>query len=325
MSGTDALAGVQSVRLAAADLNGQARGKRIARAFADKALSDGTRFPFSVLNLDMWGDDIVGSPLVFEAGDPDGTLRPTGRGPVPIPWLDAPALLQPLWMFHDDDAPFAGDPRHALAQVIARYDAKGWTPVVATELEFYLVDDSGPEITPPPSQLSGRRRMQSAILSMGQLDAFDRYLSDLYAGCEAMGIPADTAISEGGPGQFEITLHHQPDAMKAADDTWLFKLLARGLARKHGFAASFMAKPYAEFGGNGLHTHVSVLDTAHRNIFVDGTQPSARLYQAIAGCLGAMAGTMLIFAPMPPAMTGLCRAPMRRPRPLGDRTIAQPR
>ncbi|MEM7489423.1 MAG: glutamine synthetase, partial [Pseudomonadota bacterium] len=108
---------IHSVRAAACDLNGQARGKRIPRRFAHKLERDGTRFPFSILNLDIWGEDIEDSPLVFESGDADGILKPTGRGFLPMPWLDTPTALLPLWMFHEDGRPFAGDPRHALAAV----------------------------------------------------------------------------------------------------------------------------------------------------------------------------------------------------------------
>ncbi|MHA7886964.1 glutamine synthetase family protein [Roseicyclus sp.] len=289
---------VKSIRVAAADLNGQPRGKRIARRYADKAIEEGTRFPFSVLNLDIWGEDIDDSPLVFEAGDPDGVLRPTERGFVPMPWLDTPTALLPIWMFHDDGRPFAGDPRHALARVVERYKARGLTPVVATELEFYLIDDRGRELRVPPSPRSGKRRQQAEILAMRQLDAWDNFFTSLYDACEAMDIPADTTISEAGPGQFEINLMHAPDALKAADDAWFFKLLVNGLARKHGFAASFMAKPYPEYSGNGLHTHFSILDEGGRNIFDDGSaQGSQAMRHAVAGCLQAMPGSMLILAP----------------------------
>jgi len=289
---------IKAIRFVAADLNGQARGKRIARRFAAKALVDGTRFPYSVMNLDIWGEDIENSPLVFEAGDPDGILWPTERGFLPVPWLDTPTALLPIWMFHEDGRPYAGDPRQALARVIERYTARGLTPVVATELEFYIIDDAGRELRVPPSPRSGKRRQQAEILALRQLDAWDNFLTALHDACEAMDIPADTTISEAGPGQFEINLMHAPDALKAADDAWLFKLLARGLARSHGFAASFMAKPYPDYAGNGLHAHFSVLDADGRNIFDDGTpRGSDTLRHAIAGCLEAMPGSMLIFAP----------------------------
>jgi len=289
---------VRTIRVAAADLNGQARGKRIPVRFAHKIAQEGTRFPLSVLNLDIWGEDIEDSPLVFETGDADGVLRPTERGFMPVPWLDAPSALLPIWMFREDGRPFEGDPRHALAAVLARYAARGLTPVVATELEFYLIDDAGPHLRVPASPRSGKRRPGADTLGLRALDAFDAWFTELYAGCEAMDIDADTAISEAGPGQFEINLLHRPDALKAADDAWLFKQLVKGLARRHGFAASFMAKPYADWPGNGLHVHFSVLDRDGRNIFDDGgPRGSAVLGHALAGCLRALPDQMLLFAP----------------------------
>lgn len=289
---------VRTIRVAAADLNGVARGKRLPVRNAEMLLREGTKFPYSVLNLDIWGEDVEDSPLVFEIGDPDGLLLPTQRGFLPMPWLDAPTALLPLWMFHLDGRPYEGDPRQALARVMERYQAAGLVPVVATELEFFLIDDSGRQLRVPPSPRSGKRRTGGEVLSLRALDAFDQFFTRLYDACEMMDIPADTAISEAGPGQFEINLMHQPDAMKAADDTWLFKMLVKGLARQFGFAGSFMAKPYEAFSGSGLHMHFSVLDRQGRNIFDDGSeQGSAALRHAVAGCLRAMPGSTLLFAP----------------------------
>ncbi|RBP81253.1 glutamate--putrescine ligase [Rhodobacter sp. 140A] len=289
---------VRTIRVAAADLNGVARGKRIPARFADKVFTEGTRFPFSVMNLDIWGEDIEDSPLVFETGDCDGLLRPTERGFMPMPWLVSPTALLPIWMFHMDGRPYAGDPRQALARVVDRYKDRGLTPVVATELEFFLIDDSGKTLRVPPSPRSGKRRTGGETLSLRALDAFDAFFSALYDACEAMDIPADTAISEAGPGQFELNLMHQPDALKAADDTWAFKMLVKGLARSHGFAASFMAKPYSLWSGNGMHMHFSVLDRDGRNIFNDGSEKgSEAMRAAVAGCLAALPGSTLIFAP----------------------------
>ncbi|PPB80185.1 glutamine synthetase [Albidovulum inexpectatum] len=289
---------VRTIRVAAADLNGQARGKRIPARYAASVIENGTRFPMSVLNLDIWGEDIEDSPLVFETGDRDGVLKPTERGFMPMPWLDAPTALLPIWMFHEDGTPYEGDPRHALARVVERYRARGLTPVCAMELEFFLIDDSGKTLQVPPSPRSGKRRKAAEIMSVRALDAFDRFFTDLYEACEAMDIPADTAISEAGLGQFEINLVHGNDPLKAADDAWLFKMLVKGLARRHGFAASFMAKPYPEYSGNGLHTHFSVLDRDGRNIFDNGgPEGTETLRNAVAGCLWAMRDCTLIFAP----------------------------
>lgn len=310
---------VHTIRVAASDLNGQARGKRVPSRFADKVVDDGTRFPMSVLNLDIWGKDIEDSPLVFETGDRDGVLKPTERGFVPMPWLDAPSALLPIWMFHEDGRPYYGDPRHALNRVLERYRARGWTPVCAVELEFFLIDDSGETLSIPASPRSGKRRNAAETMSIRALDQFDRFFTDLYDACEDMDIPADTAISESGMGQFEMNLMHGDDPLRAADDAWLFKMLVKGLARRHGFCASFMAKPYSDYSGSGLHTHFSVLDADKRNVFDNGgPDGSDTLRHAVQGCLAAMPGSMLTFAPhansydrMVPgshAPTGICWA-----------------
>ena len=289
---------IRSVRGAAADLNGQPRGKRVPVRSADKALKDGTRFPFSALNLDIWGEDIENSPLVLASGDQDGVLKPTERGFIEIPWLDTPSALLPIWMFHDDGRPFAGDPRHALNSVLTRYHAHGLPPVCAVELEFFLTDDSGRELQVPPSPLSGKRRKAGDILSMRALDQFDTFFNALYDACDVMDIPAETASSEAGLGQFEINLMHGQDALRAADDAWLFKMLVKGLARNHGVAASFMAKPYPDCAGNGLHMHFSVLDAEGNNVFDNGDANGTDILRhAIGGCMNAMPGCGLVFAP----------------------------
>lgn len=288
---------IRTVTAAVADLNGQARGKRFPAGFAEKAIKGETRMPLSVLNVDIWGDDIENSPLVFETGDRDGVLRPTERGFVPMPWLATPSALLPMWMFTETGEPFRGDPRHALAEVLGRFAARGWEVTAATELEFYLIDDSGDTLQPPPSPRSGKRRLGGEILSLRALDAFDSFFSDLYDACAAMEIPAETAISEAGLGQYEMNLVHGP-ALRAADDAWLFKMMVRGLARRHGFAASFMAKPYDDWSGNGMHVHFSVTDKDGRNIFDDGgPEGTETLRHAVAGCLSAMPASTLIFAP----------------------------
>lgn len=288
---------MNTIRFAACDLNGMMRGKRVPADYGDKFDKGAARLPLSVLNVDITGADIENSPLVFETGDADGPVLPTGRGPVAMPWLATPSQLYPMWMFTDDGAPFAGDPRHALDGVLARYAQRGWQVIAATELEFYLVElrDGVPLA---PMRPGGSRRLSGAeINDLATLDAFDAFFTDLYDGCDAMDIPAQTAISEAGVGQFEVNLNHA-DAMRCADDTWLFKALVKGLARKHGLAASFMAKLREEDAGNGMHVHFSVVDASGQNVFDDGSDTgSATLRHAVAGCLEAMADSTLIFAP----------------------------
>lgn len=285
-----------SPRIAVVDLNGVPRGKRLPPGEQGR-VTDGMRMPYSALNVDIWGMDIADSPLVFASGDADAVLRPTGRGPVPMPWLDQ-AELHLMWMFSEQDEPFAGDPRHALDSALARLTARGLTPVVALELEFYLSTADGPRVVPPNSPATGRPVAHGEVLDLARLDDFAAFFDALYATCEAMGIPADSAISEGGPAQFEMTLRHVPDALRAADDAWLFKQAVKGVAEQHGLLASFMAKPYAAEPGSGMHAHVSLLDAAGQNLFDDGSEAGApMLGHAVAGCLAPMRDCTLIFAP----------------------------
>ena len=137
-------------RVAACDLNGQMRGKRVPGSYADKLEGGAVRMPLSVLNVDLWGADIVDSPLVFDSGDADGVLKPTERGPVPMPWLETPSALVPMTMYTDRGKPFFGDPRHALSEVLARYAARGWQVIAATEMEFTLIDDNQDQPGAPP-------------------------------------------------------------------------------------------------------------------------------------------------------------------------------
>ena len=295
------LSALPTFRAGALDLNGQFRGKRLPGTMASKLDAGAVRLPLSALNLDIRGEDIVDSPLLFASGDADGELRPTDRGPVAMPWLETPSALVPMWMYTDDGAPFAGDARHALDAVLARYRARGWQVIAATELEFFLLDDSGPTPQPPLQPGTSKRLGNEDILSMDALDAFDAFFTDLYAGAAQMGIEPGAAIAESGVGQFEVNLAHGP-AMRAADDAILFKQLVRGMARKHGMAATFMAKPYPEQAGNGLHVHFSVVDDQGRNVFDNGgPEGSDILQQAVAGCLAAMPGSTVIFAPHGPS------------------------
>jgi glutamine synthetase len=291
MSWLDDHTGIVTLCTAISDLNGQPRGKRMTMAQAKKALKGRTKMPLSVLNVDVFGHDIEDSPLVFESGDRDGLMVPTERGPVPMPWLSEPAAMIPMWMSTTDQAPFPGDPRRALDAVLHRYAVRGWQVNAATELEFYLVDDD------EPHPLAERLAMGGDVMGLQSLEAYDEFFSDLYAACAKMGIPVETATSESGAGQFEVTLSHGP-AMKIADDSWFFKMLVKGLARKHGMAATFMAKPYDDDSGSGMHMHFSVVDSDGTNVFDDGTPAgNDTMRQAVAGCLAALRDTTLIFAP----------------------------
>ncbi len=289
---------IDHITAAVADINGTFRGKRLPRSQMEKAFKGGLRMPLSAVGVDIWGSDVLGNAQVFETGDADGVLQPTERGILPVPWTKQPTALLPLWMANEDGSPYAGDPRRALFEIVERFRGHGLTPVVATELEFYLVDPKKGRPKPPRSPISGERLRFDGVYSADELDAFGPFLADIYACCEAQGIPADAAIAENGCGQFEINLLHVADPLRAADDALLFKRLVKGVARKHDLVASFMAKPYGDQSGSGFHVHFSLLDEAGRNVFDNGDdEGSDMLRNAVGGLIAAMSESTLLFAP----------------------------
>ena len=289
---------IETIFACICDLNGIMRGKRVPVDQLDKITSGALRMPLSLLSMDIWGEDIEDNELVFDTGDADGLCDFTGRPISPVEWTSRPAAFAQLWMREEDGRPFMGDPRRALAAVVDRFKAAGLTPVVATELEFYIVDPSGAVPQPPCSPVTGKRLDSDGALSLDELQHFDAFLNEVYDSCAAHGIPADAAISENGAGQFEINLLHVADPLEAADDAVLFKRLVRGIARKHGFAATFMAKPYGDRAGSGMHVHFSLNDAEGRNIFDNGGEEGTEvLRHAVAGLIRTMQENALVFAP----------------------------
>lgn len=291
------------------DINGIARGKSLPRAAAQKLFAGGLRMPRSSFAFDVWGQDVIGAGLVAETGDNDGLCLPVaGRAHI-MPWAQsAKAKTQAaqalMTMVDGAGRPFFADPRQVLAAVLARFARQGLTPVVALELEFYLIDaepDAFGRPQPPRNPRSQRRAHQAQTYGLDEMADFSVVLDDISSACLAQNIPADGTLSENGPAQYEINLRHRPDALAAADDAILLKRTVKGVAARHGMMASFMAKPYAARSGSGLHVHVSVLDKQGRNIFTgQGARAktgSAALGHAVAGLLAAMPDSMAILAP----------------------------
>ncbi|WP_138465710.1 glutamine synthetase family protein [Poseidonocella sp. HB161398] len=280
------------------DLNGVLRGKRLPAAQARKLVDKGMRMPMSSIGVDIWGTDVAGSPL-FEAGDLDGVVEPTGRGPLPIDWTGSGGAFLPMWMRRESGAPFFGDPRRVLAGILARFAAAGLTPVVALELEFHLVRP-GTEGAPQPvgALPAAHPGAGDTIYSLDELGQAAPFLDAVYESAEACGIALEAVTSESGPGQFEFNLVHSADALRQGDDAVYLKQIIRNAARAHGMAATFMAKPYMAHAGNGMHMHFSLLDGAGRNVFDDGgPEGTPVMRHAVAGLLEALRDTALVFAP----------------------------
>ncbi|MBE3636934.1 glutamine synthetase family protein [Mangrovicoccus algicola] len=280
-----------ALRVACADLNGQMRGKRLPGSAAARIEFQGLRMPLSTLSLDVLGHAAETGPA-----DGDGQMRVTERGPVPMPWLVQPSTLIPMWMFADDGRPAPTCPRHALAAVIARWHRRGWKPRAAPAIEVMLVDDTGAALAPALAPDSGRPLRASQAGSVAQLDAFAAFFDDIYDGAEAMGIALDDTVSGAGLAQFRIALAPAP-AMRAADDLWLLKALIRGTARAHDMAACFLAKPFEDQPGNGLHVGYWA-EGPGGNVFDNGLLAgSGVMRQAVAGGLSCLPGATLLFAP----------------------------
>lgn len=284
------------------DANGIARGKWIPASRIPETLERGIALPRSVYALDIWGCDVVGAGLAFGTGDPDGICLPVEGTLAEVPWLARPTSQLLLRMVGADrTTPFYGDPRQVLANVAARFRARNLTPVVATELEFYLVErGKRPHAVPVPPHAghNGWEGWQTQVLSIAELHAFEAILADIFSACAIQGVPADTALRENGPAQFEVNLEHVADPVKAADHAVLLKRIVKGVARRHGLEATFMAKPYGSLAGSGMHAHISLIDGDGRNVLATGTgEPAPLLHHAVGGLLATLPECMLLFAP----------------------------
>ena len=177
--------------------------------------------------------------------------------------------------------------------------------MVATELEFYLLEDvDGPVPRPRLGKILGTnlRQQGTQYCNPEDMAEFDGFLEGVRLACEEQGIPATTAHLEFAPAQFEINLHHVDDVLTACDHGVLLKRLIKGVAAQQGMGTTFMAKPFADHPGNGLHIHISVYDADGNNIFVDpdsGQTPPLNdsMRHAIGGLGAMMKDCQAIFAP----------------------------
>lgn len=291
---------VRQIEVIVTDASGAARGKILTREELEGAFSDGRPLPGSIFGLDITGVDVEEAGLLWEDGDKDRVLWPVPGTLTRAPWRKTPGGIVLMTAHERDRTPFHADPRQALTRVVDRFADLNLTPVAAIELEFFLVDRAsaqGGRPTPPTSP-EGWAQTHLQACSLDDLSDFAPLLDDIYAGAEIMGLPARTLIAEYAPGQLEIVLKHRADAMRAADDAVLFKRLVKGTAEKHGYAATFMAKPFAEHTGSGMHVHASLADSDGTNIFAgDEPVPTGPLLHAIGGQLATMRESMAIFAP----------------------------
>lgn len=283
------------------DTNGLLRGKRVIRESLEKVYTEGICLPMSLLAAHITGDTVEETGLGYDIGDEDRLCRPVPGTLRPVPWSPRPMAQLLLSMEDGHGGAFEANPRAVLARVLERFRARGLTPVVAVELEFYLFD-AAPDAQGRPQTVrdprTGLRSDSTQVYYMPELDEHRGFTDAVAAACRAQRVPADTAVAEYAPGQFEINLSHRDDALGACDDALFLKRTIKAIAQQQGALASFMAKPFAGQAGSGLHLHVSLLDDAGRNVF-SGTPdaPAAMLRHALAGLQHGAADSLLLFAP----------------------------
>ncbi|SIP93547.1 glutamate--putrescine ligase [Rhizobium sp. RU35A] len=282
-------------------MNGDLRGKMIPLGAEEKVWKNTVRLPSSTQSLDIWGDDnddITGISLTL--GDPDGICVPDRTSLTTLPWGPKGSKQVMATMHTLAGEPHYICPRAILARVLKRYEARGLTPVVATELEFYVIE--------PDFRSTGRPMPPKALVMNGEVEGFqlydmrataamEDYLDTVRRYCDDMGLPADATTAEFGPGQFEVNLLHKPNAMAAADDCIYLKRVVDFAARRHGLKATCMAKPYGDQAGSGLHVHASILDRDGNNVLDAKGGDPLRLKSVTAGMLKTMQEAQLIFAP----------------------------
>jgi glutamine synthetase len=294
--------GIEAFDIVLHDANGIGRGKIIRRHELLSFYKGGRHLPVSILGLDICGEDVHETGLIWDEGDGDRRAWPIPGSLIALAGTTPPRgeVLMSVWNL--DNTPMTSDPRHALQRQVDALAAEGLHPAGAFELEFFLLaNEPGPDGKRLPARdvLDGRRNSKTDVYSVDQLHGMLPLFNDVYAGAKAAGITAETLISEFAPGQYELTLHYREDVMRAADDLMRLKRLVRMHARLHGVTACFMAKPNEDYAGSGMHFHVSMRDDAGANVFMEAVegQWNETILLALGGLRATMGESMLVFAP----------------------------
>jgi glutamine synthetase len=293
---------ITEVECLVADLNGIGRGKILPAAkFIRSMVEDGLRLPEYVFIQTVTGD--YADEDQREVGDPglrDMRLRPDPGSLRLVPWYEEPTAQVISDCLRHDGTPVAMAPRQVLRRVLEAYAERGWQPIVAPELEFFLTkinEDPDYPLEPP---IGRSKRPETARQSYGieAVNEFDPIFEDVYDWCEAQEIDVDTLSHEAGAAQMEINFNHGAP-LELADQAFLFKRTLRQAAIRHGMYATFMAKPMENEPGSAMHIHQSVIDAATGdNLFAAAGRDMSPLFlHYIAGMQKFLPAAMPLLAP----------------------------
>jgi len=278
---------IDEVECLVPDLAGIARGKILpAEKFIKGMREQGLRIPEQIfiqtVNGDYPMDDPVTSPATI-----DVYLKPDVATMRRVPWYSDPTAQVICDAHYFKGGPVEIAPRQTLRRVLKLFEEQGWLPLVAPELEFFLVEKNTDPDYPliPPIGRSGRRETARQSYGVDAVNEFDPLFEEVYDFCESQEIDIDTLTHEAGAAQMEMNFNHGA-ALNLADQTFLFKRTVRETALRHGVYATFMAKPMENEPGSAMHVHQSVLDAeSDANLFSDTDGNSTSQFLAYIGGL----------------------------------------
>lgn len=290
---------IESVELLLPDLVGVPRGKRVKLDEVRSYAQGRGLFTTTLYALDTMGANVDKSGLVWEEGDADRPLYLDETTLRAVPWRPDRAQIIGGLRNHDK-SPFFADPRAVLRTQRDRLRALGLNPVTAVELEFFLLDAALNDEGKPQIEVSprlGRRPSEPEVYLHERFDDCADFFELLEGYCDAQELPLTGALSEFAPGQYEVNLAHVDDVLQACDDALMFKRCVKAAARATGRQATFMAKPFDDQSGNGLHIHTSLVDEQGRNFFGQTADGDTVMRHCIWGLQQTMAESVLLMAP----------------------------
>ena len=290
---------IEDIECITPDLAGVPRGKMMP---TNKFISNTSlALPSALFRKTISGDYPEESgDFRYDPNDGDLKLMPDLSTLCAVPWESDPTAAVICDPVDASGLAVKYTPRAVLKRVIKAYHDKGWTPVVAPEIEFYLVARNVNPDYPlqPPTGRSGRPIAGGQAYSIAGVNEFDELIDDIYHFSDGQGLEIDTLIHEEGPSQLEINLRHG-DPLALADQVFMFKRTLREAALKHDMYATFMAKPIQDVAGSAMHIHQSVIETqTGKNIFsnIDGSE-SDLFRSFIGGMQYYIPRALCMFAP----------------------------
>ncbi len=291
---------IDEVECIVPDINGVQRGKVLpAKKFLSSVRDKSLRIPGSVFICTIDGHYPEDISDIWDK-DPDKVMIADADTICVAPGFKSPTAFVIADVYNGDGTPVEIAPRQILKKVLGLYAAKGWKPIIAPEVEFYLVSQNVDPDFPlvPPTGSSGRSETASQPYGLEAMNEYEDIIDHIYDDCELMGLDIDTMIHEMGAAQLEVNFIHG-DPLKLADQVFLFKRVVRAVAKQHGVYATFMANPMAGQPGSAMHIHQSVVDAeTGKNLFANANGKDSTLFRSyIAGLVKFMPLVSPLWAP----------------------------